>query len=292
MVAQDEVGERLQKLSSLKDRLFTLSSDRNRFLEEGRKHAAQRDQLNAEVKKLSAEIRECRTKRDQLNAEVKKMKLERDSIRDDIKKRREDFQKLQDKIKKLRQRVGGSYASIKRQIDDIDWKIQTEPMPTKEENKLVAEVKNLASLMPMHSHIRDLEDKLFEMKAELGGKRMHAERIHKQLTALAEESEKYHQRLLELSKPFAAIKKEADQAHENYITLMQEAYKAKGEYVAHMARIYTLRKEIGTIKVERKSKAEEAVRKRMEDAALEKMKTGKKMSFEEFKVLMERGSPP
>jgi uncharacterized coiled-coil DUF342 family protein len=89
----------------------------------------------------------------------------------------------------------------------------------------------------------------------------------------------------ELAKVLAETKKKADQKHAEYIAQSEERHEAIIGLRNNLARIDEIRAQIRDATPSKVEKAER-LRSKYKEAANEKIRTGGKLSFEEFQALM------
>jgi uncharacterized coiled-coil DUF342 family protein len=246
----------------------------------------QRDELNAEVKRVSEEVRKLKAKRDSLNAQVKGLKEKRDALRGVAAQKREALSKLLEQAGHISEQLQGSMSELSKQIKGLEWFIQTTPLSTKAERNLVAKIAALEVGLQKHKGLRNVKDKLLRLRVEVGALRLQAQATHDSLTKVAEESEKVHTSMQELVKILVEKRKEADAKHSEYVERSQERRDMVSELRANLERMDKIRTQIGEAKTLPKLKGEE-LKSKYKQAANEKLRTGGKLSFEEFQALME-----
>ena len=132
-----EIEEIDLQLYTYKDKIGNSSSEIRQLI-------VKRDKLNEESKKLLHESYELKDERDQLNEKVKRLKLDREKARERsrviIEKMREQNQRIKEAKKKKPKR---NQASLQKELEEIEWKIQTTSMDLKEEKELVEKVQSL-----------------------------------------------------------------------------------------------------------------------------------------------------
>ncbi|MGA8903851.1 MAG: hypothetical protein WB661_02450, partial [Candidatus Bathyarchaeia archaeon] len=168
----------------------------------------------------------------------------------------------------------------------LEWFIQTTPLSTKAERNLVAKIGALEVSLQKHKGLRNVKDKLLRLRIEVGALRLQAQATHEALTKVAEESEKVHTSMQELVKILVEKKKEADARHSEYVQRSQERRDMVSDLKANLERMDKIRAQIGEAKTLPKLKGEE-LKSKYKQAANEKLRTGGKLSFEEFQALME-----
>ncbi|MGA2791676.1 MAG: hypothetical protein ABSF00_13035 [Candidatus Bathyarchaeia archaeon] len=277
-----------RELETLKERNDARRAKINLLREQIEEIVKKRDTLNSEVKRTSEEIRKVREKRDSLNAKVKELKDKRDALRVLASQKREALSKLLEQARRISEQLQGSMSELSRQIKGLEWFIQTNPLSTKAERNLVAKIGALEVDLAKHKGLRNVKDKLLQLRVEVGALRLQAQATHEELTKVAEESEKIHAAMQELVKILVAKKKEADAKHSEYLEKNQERRDVVAELRANLERMDKVRAQIGEAKTIPKLKAEK-LKSKYKEAANEKVRTGGKLSFEEFQALMDDG---
>ena len=248
--------------------------------------ANKRDDLNAEVKALSEEVKKLKAKRDASNARVKELKTKRNELRDQAAEKREALSKVLQQTQQMSEQLKGSVAELYKQINSLEWYIQTNPLAPKTERSIIARISALEFDLAKHKGLRSVKDKLLQLRVEVGALRLQAQATHEELTRIAEESEKIHNAMQELVKSMFSKRKEADAAHAEFIERSQIRREAVNELRANLERMIQLRSKIGEAKESPRLKGEK-VKAQYKEAANEKVRSGGKLSFEEFQAFME-----
>jgi uncharacterized coiled-coil DUF342 family protein len=277
-----------RELETLKERNAAKKAKISLLREQIEEIAKKRDTLNSEAKRTSEEIREVKGKRDSLNAKVKELKGKRDALRVQASQKREALSKLLEQARRISEQLQGSMSELSRQIKGLEWFIQTNPLSTKAERNLVAKIGSLEINLAKHKGLRNVKDKLLQLRVEVGALRLQAQATHEELTKVAEESEKIHATMQELVKILIAKRKEADAKHSEYLEKNQERRDVVSELRTNLERMDKVRAQIGEAKTIPKLKAEK-LKSKYKEAANEKLRTGGKLSFEEFQALMDDG---
>jgi uncharacterized coiled-coil DUF342 family protein len=245
----------------------------------------QRDALNEEVKIVSAEVRSFKSKRDSLNAKVKELKVKRDELRNAAAKKRETLTQLLEQARKSSEQLHGSMTDILTQIKRLEWFIQTNPLAPQTERNLIAKIGALEANLAKHKGLKSVRDNLLRLKIDVGALRIQAQSTHEQLTKIADESEKTHQSMQERVRILAEKKKSADQKHAEFIELSKRRRETITELENNIERMGIIHAQIREARPSRVEKGEK-VKSKYKEAANEKLRTGGKLSFEEFQALM------
>jgi uncharacterized coiled-coil DUF342 family protein len=246
----------------------------------------ERDALNEEVGRISAEIKKLKAKRDSLNAEVKGLKTKRDELRNEAAKKRETLSKLLEQARGISEQLRGNMSDIATQIQRLEWYIQTNPLSTQAERNLIAKIGALEANLAKHKGLKNVRESLLRLKIEVGALRIQAQTTHEELTRIASESEKTHAAMQALVKVLVEKKKEADQKHANFLEQSKQRHEAVSTLKSDLLRMEQIRLEIAKTKTSSKFEKAEKVKSKYKAAANEKLRTGGKLSLEEFQALM------
>lgn len=252
--------------------------------------AKKRDALNLEVKNLSGEVKKLKVKRDEFNARVKELKVKRDELRAQAAEKRETLSKVLQQTQQMSEQLRGSVAELYKQINGLEWYIQTNPLAPKTERSIIAKISALEVDLAKHKGLRHVKDKLLQLRVEVGALRIQAQSTHEELMKIAEESEKIHNAMQQLAKTMIDKKKEADATHAEFIERSQARREIVDQLRGDLDRMTQLRLRIGKAKESPRLKGQE-LKSKYKEAATEKVRTGGKLSFQEFQALMEDAGP-
>ena len=197
---------------------------------------------------------------------------------------------LQEKIGTLNEnRPEGSLREIEREIEKIDWKIQTTSLPLKEEQALVNRVRQLEVQLSAQKQTKKLKEKLFELRTEERSFGVEAKTLHEKLSELAEQSQKLHEQMLGALDKARELQVKADEAHQKYVETKQYAQKLHQQCVEVAEKIRTIRQELKEKADKKQAERQSEIQKELEKRALEKLKRGEKLLWEEFQILAEKG---
>jgi uncharacterized coiled-coil DUF342 family protein len=279
-----------EKIRLLDQQVVDSRTQRTELNKEARKLAETRDEFNEKFKKLRDEIQVLKNKRDELNAQVRGLKAKRDEAREVVSKNRAQIKALTEKLEALDSMAPGSYESTRREMEKLEWRIQTNPLSQREENKLISQVKDLEGQLNILKKKKEIEKKIGKIRDESKSIELQANIIHKRLTELAEESELYHKKMMEFVSSATELKRKADETHQAYIDTRTKGDNAHFEYLAKISMIKELENQIRSYYEAEQAQKEVEVQKKVEELATNKLKKGKKLTFEEFKLLVDKGA--
>jgi len=267
----NNIGKK-REISSLRNEIETLLKER--------------DSLNAEVKKIADDVKQLRNKRDSLNSRVKEFKIKRDELRVAATKKRQALSQLLEQAQKSSGKVPGNMSDLTKQITRLEWEIQTNPLDPKTERNIITKIAELEKHLAKHKVLKGVRDRLLRLRMEVGTLRIQAQSTHQELTKYAEESEKVHKEMVEKVRILSEKRKEADGKHGAFLEKNKQRNEAITTLRNNISRIEKVRNQIGDVKTSGKMEKAEKVKSQYKEAAEEKMRTGGKLSFEEFQALM------
>lgn len=279
-----------QKITELNRELAALKEKLDKLNFEARKWAEKRNSIHERINKLQKEASDLKDKRDEINEMVRKLKGFREKAREERKERRVQILSLKKELRTLmRKRPLKDMHEIQREIETLEWKIQTTPLALNEEKSLVDQVRPLEVQLLIHKQIQELRENIAKLQKEREALETKAKLHHEKLSELAEKSQKFHKTRLEVLKKMGNLKVEADITHQKYVWTKQQAKDLRKKYAKVLDQIEALKQELR--KAEEKKQAERQIelRKALEERALEKLRRGEKLTLEEFKVLSEKG---
>jgi uncharacterized coiled-coil DUF342 family protein len=293
-----------QQIASLKDKIAKVNA-------ETKKTADKRDELNNQTKQLSQQIYELRIQRDQINEKVKALKLQRDEVRDKIAPLMTEIHVINEKKQEIKKKSAPvRHEDVQKEIDAIDWKIQTETLDMTEEKRLVGEVKKLELQIGGYKKIEKENKKINELLNQRRALQELADNFHKQLSELVKSGQDVHSKMLAKVDETKKNRVEADLMHKAYIENREQIPQIQVEIAVLTGQLNGLRdsyrtenralrekenssreqersKEQEQIKLEKSQRAqsEQALKEKLGSQAKEKLERGEKVSWNEFQLL-------
>jgi uncharacterized coiled-coil DUF342 family protein len=206
------------------------------------------------------------------------------------KEKRNKILELQEKIRALNEKKPeGNLRQLEKEIENIDWKIQTTSLSVKEEQDLVNQVRQLEAHLSVQKQIKKVKEKLFELRTDEKKFGTEAKTLHGKLSELAEQSQKFHEQMLEALDKARKLQVEADDAHQKYVETKQQAQKLHQRCVELVEKIRTIERDLKEKADKKQAERRSEIQKELEKRALAKLKRGEKLLWEEFQILAEKG---
>jgi uncharacterized coiled-coil DUF342 family protein len=242
------------------------------------------------MKSLRDEVLDLRSQRDELNSKVKELKQRRNEMTAGVHERLEEIRKLEDEKKALAKRKPPrSHVILQKEVESIDWTIQTTSLTIQEDKELVEKVKQLETQLAIYRKLEQLAKRIARSRAEIKTMKSESELLHRQLTENAQKSQETHREMLERIEETKTLKKEADSMHKEFLQVKERTRPLQEEVRLVVNQIRQLKGEIRE-EVQRETKeSQDALRETLERQAKEKLKRGEKLSWEEFQLLAEKG---
>ncbi|MFX1310277.1 MAG: hypothetical protein ACFE9M_10885 [Promethearchaeota archaeon] len=273
-----------------------------------------RDNLNEKTKKFINDLQEIeikidntlklakekyKKKRDYWNDKVKQLKekkIEYKTFLDNLIEEKKKIQKSEQNARDEKQIL--SLTQIKRKIENLERRIETEKLEISEENSIIDKIRELAAMKQEYLSKQETNEILkIERKIEIV--RINLNKIYEQLSKWSEKSQENHAKMLEefqnvdklketkkkLEEDLIENKKTADRFHEQYLKLMNQSKKMyKGKKPYRPSKIPRAK----IIEMTKRNEMIEKLKKEQLEAALEKQKAGKKLNLFEARLILEK----
>jgi len=282
--------EKPQKIDELTRKLAVLREQKLKVDAEAREFAEKRNRLNEAVKGLRAEILELRRTRDSINLEVKELKHQRDQIKEERIQKIGELKNLRKELEELKKKKPSkSLKTLQKEIESIEWKIQTTSLNLQDEKQLVERVKQLEIQLGIHRKIEQLNQKKLELEAELKALEARVKLCHEKISEKAGKSQEFHEKMLEKIEEAKKLKMEADNIHQLFLQAREKAKPLQAEIANILGEIRRLKEEILAEEEKARKEREESLLENIKRQAKEKLKRGEKLTWEEFKAIAEKG---
>ncbi|MHA2028867.1 MAG: coiled-coil protein [Candidatus Kariarchaeaceae archaeon] len=292
-----EGRERLKRLREIKSDLIGHVRE-----EEGKRDVLRklRDEENQQVKELFEEARVSRERRDEVNEDVKLNKALRDLRKEDADKVLNELEAVEDQMKELgvkpKERKNKKF-NITRRIRDLETTLETTAnLHPQQEKELIDSIERLYQDFDQMEVADEKRDEIREIQNRLRSLRNAAMSHHKEVKKLASQSQEYHDFMLEKIRAARKLRASADKNHKDVLEITQKIKGIRKEISTISNETDELRKKLGEeTAVDRKKRKQHEARVREKDLdeqaseIYERYKSGEKLGFEEFKLIISRG---
>jgi uncharacterized coiled-coil DUF342 family protein len=280
--------QKTQTIEELTQQLHVLKQQRDTLEGEVSDYVKKRRKFNEQVKKMRAEIQDLRRKRDKLNEKVKDLKLERNAMTEEIHQRIEERKKLNQESQILaNKRPVRSRQSLQNEFETVEWKIQTSSLTLPEERELIERVRNLEAQLIIYRRIEQATQRTKGLMNEIGTLKGESELRHKKLTEAALRSQEMHKSMLGKIEDAKEIKLKAGDLHNQFLEAKEKKTRLQESITEIRNKIKQLKNKIKKKELETRKRDEQALRETLEKKARSKLRSGKKLSWNEFQLLAE-----
>jgi len=276
----------MAELEKLKEERDQLNVKTKNLISESRESTSR-------VKKLRSTISEVKVERDKENKLVQDFKAKRDEVNKKIKNKVDELKKVDKEIEGLRKSFTQPMRTAKKELEKLEWKVQTEVLDVKTEEKIAKEISKLEEQTKTGEEFITKQKSKRTILKGLDEMRKEAQAFHEVMLQHAKESENHHTKIQDtyrqikkLEPEFKEVrdkielaKKEADEAHQLYLGQYKQI---KGKEKAdHFEMRQEQAKELKKKERKLKSKA---------DQLMEQFKKGKKLTTDELMIIQGYGT--
>jgi uncharacterized coiled-coil DUF342 family protein len=278
-----------EKITELDHELAPLKEQRDKLGREALQWLEKRGKVREQIKELRTEISKLKQQRDETNQKVRDLKIIRDQLVSERKEKLAKVVEFKRKLASFKQIPPKTVQNIQNEIETLDWKIQTSSLTIPQEKRIIEQISELEKQLAAFKQTQSMWTEIKTMQHQLRNMRTQEKETHRQIAQLAEESRQIHQTMSEKGANIPKLKADAEEAHEKFIENRREAQKVHLQCVPIMAQIRALLLQTKTEEQKKKARRQTELMQELERKALEKMKRGEKLTWDEFKILAEKG---
>jgi uncharacterized coiled-coil DUF342 family protein len=288
-----EVDQLIVKLSELEKDASEHRANRDKLNKEAREKADRRDELNKQMAELITKVKEHQKARDEDNEKVQELKVKREEVRKNLAEAKKEVDQIkeEEELEPL-PKPPVPEKVLRRNLKQLEWKIQTEILPPDEERRLVSEIATLQEQLEEAEAIRAMRQERNARFSTYEGLKAEMNHYHKAVIRTAKSSQRHHHEMTKLFSEIDVIRKEADQCHKDFIETKKLADETHKKFIEIIKEKEKYQKDLQNLKQKARVEHFKEVKETIENRAakaLQKYKEGKKLSLEEFSMLVERG---
>lgn len=279
------------KLRELKtqarEELEVLRRDRDQM----REYKSIRDEHNKEVRGLIESVKAEREERDRINKDISEAKERRTAIHAQLKS-------VYDEIRELRANLVGSPSTdqrrMMRRVEELEWRQQTDQLTRDEELSIVEEIAKIEAKLVKIGLEKEKQDRISELRRLARKLKEEASEAHEKVIELSEQSQIHHQEVVRIRPQLEEYKKSADTAHKNFVEWLKKVKEGEAKLKEFRTQIEEIQTKLRKFTVEKRDVERQEIRDQQRaqeqertDAAVEKLQSGKRLTFDEF-ILAQR----
>jgi len=273
----------------LKNKSEEYKDKRNEFNLEASKCATKRNELNKRTKELIDEAQQLKKLRDENNEQVAQSKLKRDELNDQANKIYAEIDKIR---KGLNLGDGPSLKELKKQIDGLEFRQQTEVMTPAKERELVDSITKMTDELKKKKSQLEGNTELKTFLEQAQALRDEALVHHNKVKEFADAAQQYHDKMITIFKDADAIRAESDTAHKEFVKAQEAADEQHRLFIQTQKEIREINKVLIGLKRKTKETKDESIREQSKKEAEEvyaQFKLGEKLTTEDLMLLQRSG---
>ena len=263
--------------------------NRNEWNSKASSFSKRRDELNKSTKELIDKAQEYRTKRDEFNNQVSENKEKRNELNE---KANEVYAKVDSLRKKDNIGSGRSLNELRKEIDHLEFKQQTEVLTTEKERALVDRISELKEEFKKKKEQLEQNQELKLFLGDAQGLRDQASEFHKKVKEYADLAQEYHDKMIECFREADKVRADADAQHKEFVKAQETADEYHKQFLKLQKEIRDFDKVIVGLKkkakTEKESKDKVEYKKQAEDVFAQ-FKAGEKLNTEDLLLLQRSG---
>jgi uncharacterized coiled-coil DUF342 family protein len=285
-----ELSEQVRtELSKLNRSLASLQQQLDLLNKKAEHWAEKRNAIHTQIKDLRSEAAKARDLRNAANAKAKAWKRKRNQTRALLTKKKEESRQLKRTLQRLNaKKPKRTVEAIRREKEQIEWRIQTSSLTLQEEKLLVEQVNQLETQLSIYEEIDNTSEKIRELQDQMEKMNAAATLSHTGVLDLAQRSQQFHQKTLKATEKIKALQVDADAFHQKFVQSRRKRGEIYAEYLEVKQRNETIKKEKAEKEEKEKREHREDARKQIKAKAQEKLERGEKLTWEEFKLLTDQ----
>ncbi|MBU4075575.1 MAG: coiled-coil protein [Euryarchaeota archaeon] len=283
------LNELQNRKNDLKNKSEENKNKRNELNLEASKWATKRNELNTRTKELIDEAQQLKKQRDENNEKVGEAKLKRDELNEQANKVYAEIDKIR---KDLNLGDGPSLKEMKREIDQLEFKQQTEVLKTSQEREIVDRIAKLTDELKRKKTQLEGSSELKSLLENAQVLRDEAAKYHDQVKESAEAAQQHHDKMITIFKEADAIRAESDAAHKDFVKAQEAADEQHRLFIQSQKEIREINKLIIGLKRKTKETKDESIREQTKKEAEEvynQFKLGEKLNTEDLMLLQRSG---
>ena len=253
-----------------------------------------RNQKNEEVRGLIKEANEHKALRDDFNAKISELKSQKQIIDIELKETEKIHDQAENKLEPIEipKNMNSQLKRYQKELKDLEWKLQTQSFSIEDERRLVDRIADLDQKIEGLAEFKSLSHDRIKSYHTLRKLRNQMYKIIREMNGYVKESRHHHKSMVELFSKANGIRKEADSIHADIQKVKTQADLIHSEFVEKIKLKRSLTNKIKhysqKIQTEQRNRETRAMKEKSTNV-LQKTKDGKKISFDDFKSLIDLG---
>lgn len=289
MLSNEDKEELKKKVNSLQADINQLKSELNELGAGAEQAFLQAKTVHNQIGSQIHKIRDLKSKRNSLTNQVKELKKKRDEVNVLIKPKFDELKALDKEKKEAIKKSGvkGDPSRIKKEIDAMQYKIETEGLTFDKEKKMMKIINEKKKELDQFKAVNAVADKFYKLSKELNELKKQANTVHNEIQTKASESQKFHEEILKLSKDIDAVRGKEKETKEGFSEEQKKFYEINEKLKEKLHEMTKIQAQIGFEKKEEAKSKQERINitlREKEKLVEEKIKKGQKLTTQDLLV--------
>lgn len=270
-------------INRLKEEIASLKTELNKINDDKEEWFTKKEELKKEIADLISKVKTLR-KVSIPGKDLENLKNERDNRNIKVKELIGKIQELKKEKSSilLKYNIEQDPEGIKRSIDKLDEKIETEALSISAEKKLMEKIKSLKKSYNELGDVKSISDKINDISKEINEVKGRANVAHETYKTALKKSRKGYKEFFSVSRQINVIKKQQERAFDMFISFKNKFADVSRQLKDKLFLAKTVDTNIKkVVKEDKKKKVDKYIEEKAEKAE-EKLKKGKKLTNEDI----------
>ncbi|MGQ9515106.1 MAG: hypothetical protein ACUVTL_08700 [Thermoproteota archaeon] len=273
-----------QKVASLKKAMATSKEEFRRLLDK-------KEDLLEKAAKIKVEADAALDQRDTINKEVQNLKKRIDDVVKEESNIKSEIEKKEKELEEAKSKLKGNEYELDRKMRDLEWRLITGGVSAEEEAEIVSSIAGLHQKLAAYERVKRIDVELKKLKKRSTEVKAELIKLLEGKRKLVEESRGFHESFIrsmekrkDVLEEVADVRNQIKELKAQMEERFMELVKLNAEISLYESRIVKERED----KKKEKQRLEEEAKDRVARSAAEKLRRGESISWDEFKIYLER----
>ena len=282
-------GVLVEELEKLKHEANTLRTTLNQVNAEKEKWFQDKEKTGSEIRALIGQIQDIKQKRDSFTSQVKAAKAKKEALVSEIKAKIVQLKELKDKKVEFLQKhnIRGDPFRMRRQIEVLESRIETEVIPFDEEKRLMKKIKLMKAQLSEFGELNRIMDQMNELGQSVDSLKVQEKEFKKEVRKHARDSQREHEQIQELFKRIDALREQEKGQYEKFLEFKNIFNETNSRLKELLPRLGETRESVTAVREKKRRDAELKEKLTLDEKrnrVQEKIRKGEKLTTEDLLV--------
>lgn len=295
MLTKEQKTSLMAKLKDFYRDISEIRTQLNLLNDQKEAEFEKREAVSKQISELIRKVKTIRTQRNKFTSQVRQNKTAREKLRNSIKDNIANFKTVNKERKALmiKHNIKVAPDHVKKDIEKLEFKIETEALPFKDEKKIMKKINELKKQLKSTTSVNQVFLKSREISNEIDKLKKEHTNHHVKIQNFAKQGQKKHEEMLEVSKQIDVLREKESEYKEKFLKFKAEFTKVNQNLKETLHKLNELKKELDLRSKEKKKKSKKQIEENLKEKKIkveEKIKKGEKLTTEDF-LIFQRENP-